>query len=193
MELFDIEGGKLVLNPANLYIPEIRALWERDKTKEKNQATKEISYVTFMGNMSTKNPYMAYSERDKEVKVRKDTIQKEPDEAIKKALERYKEFQNTTNTRLLLGARSAADKLAGYFEGVDFSQLDSYGKPVYSARELASNLKEVGNIVKSLVLLEKQVQKEQLDQQAVRGGNEIGQYELPDLDLEDDRSTEQEI
>ena len=84
-----------------------------------------------------------------------------------------------------MGARSAADKLVGYFEKVDFELMDNYGKPVYSARDLASNLKEVGNIVKSLVLLEKQVQKEQLDSQEVRGGNDIGMYELIDNELED--------
>lgn len=190
MELFDIEGGRLVLNPTNLFIPEFKVLWDRDKSQTKEQATLEIAYVAFMRSMSSKNPYNAYSDKDKKKKVQNDTIRTEPDELIEKALNKYQEFQKTTNTRLLLGARSAADKLAGYFERVDFEQLDSYGKPVYSARELASNLKEVGNIVKSLVLLENQVQKEQLDQQAVRGGNEIGMYELPSINLEDDRSTE---
>lgn len=185
MELFDIEAGRLVLNPNSLYIPEIKRIWERDKSIGKEQATDEIAYITFLCNMSTKNPYNAYSDTDKEKKVRKDTIKKEPDKFIKDAIERYKEFQNTTNTRLLIGARSAADKLAGYFETVDFSKVDSYGKPIYSARDLSSNLKEVGNIVKSLVQLDKQVQREQLDQQVVRGGNEIGMYELPEIDMDD--------
>ena len=30
MELFDIEGGKIVLDPNVLYIPEFKALWDRD-------------------------------------------------------------------------------------------------------------------------------------------------------------------
>jgi len=185
MELFDIEGGKIVLNPNVLYIPEFKEIWDRDDTEGHDIATKEIAYVTFMKNMSSKNPYNAYSIKDKELKVRKDTIKKEPDDIIKKALDRYEEFQNTVNTRLLMGARSAADKLVGYFEKVDFDLVDNYGKPIYSARDLSSNLKEVGNIVKSLVLLEKQVQKEQLDSQDVRGGSEIGMYELPDNDVEE--------
>lgn len=192
MELFDIEGGKIVLNPNSLFIPEFKEIWDRDKSKDKYNATNEIAYIVFMANMSNKNPYNAYSDKDKAAKVLSDTIRKEPDEVILKALNRYKEFQNTTNTRLLMGARSAADKLAEYFETIDFSLVDGYGKPIYSARELASNLKEVGNIVKSLVLLETQVHREQLEMHAARGGSEIGLYELPDVDLEneDDSSTE---
>jgi len=191
MELFDIEGGKLMLNPTNLFIPEFKALWDRDKSKTKEQAALEISYVAFMCSMASRNPYNAYSERDRKIKITNDTIRTEPDELIEKALVRYREFQKTANTRLLAGARNAADKLAGYFEKVDFDKVDSYGKPIYSARDLSSNLKEVGNIVKSLVLLENQVQKEQLEQQAVRGGNELGMYELPDIISDnDDRSTE---
>jgi hypothetical protein len=80
--------------------------------------------------------------------------------------------------RLLEASEGAADKLADYFDTIDFSQVDSYGKPLYSAKDLSSNLKDVGNIVKSLAMLEKQVQTEIADKN-VRGQSEIGPYELP--------------
>ena len=88
-------------------------------------------------------------------------------------------MQSTTYTRLLKSSLKAADKLAEYFEMLDFTKLDSMGKPVYTVRDLGFSLKEVGNIIKSLTSLEKQVQKDQLESVKVRGDNEIGMYETP--------------
>lgn len=182
MELFDIEGGNIVLNPNSLYIPEFKKIWDRDKTKKKDKATAEIAYITFKHNLSNDNPYLAYPEKEKEGKLKKDIFddeQWEPDELIQKAEIRYREFQNTHSARLLHGARSAADKLAEYFENIDFNKLDNYGRPVYSAKELSGNLKDVSNIVKSLKQLQEQVEKEQMEAKTARGDVEIGMYEVP--------------
>ena len=89
----------------------------------------------------------------------------------------------TTNTRVLLGAKKAAEELAKWFEQIDFSLVDAYGKPVFSARELSSNLKEVGNIVKSLGQLEEMVRQEQIEKTMTRGGSDIGMYEIKRSDL----------
>lgn len=177
MELFDIDSGKVTLNPTSLYIPPFKELWDRDTSENKDQATKEIAYVAFLCNLSAKNPYNAYAESLREEKVNKDTIRKKPDKIIKDAIKKYKEFQDTTYTRLLISSKNAAEKLASYFDNMDFSKVDSYGKPIYTGRDLTSNLKEVGNIIKSLTSLEKQVQKDMLDISNVRGGSEIGAFE----------------
>jgi len=179
MELFDIDAGVVTLNPTSLFIPEFKVLWDRDKSEDKETATKEIAYVAFCKSLSGKNPYIAYAESIRENKVNEDTIKREPDELIKKALVKYAEFQDTTYTRLLKSSKNAAEKLSVYFDNMDFNLTDSYGKPVYSGRDLTSNLKEVGNIIKSLTNLEKQVQKDLLDNDSVRGGGDIGPFEMP--------------
>lgn len=182
MELFDIERGKLVLHPNNLYIPQFKKIWERDKDPGKEQATKEIAYITFLCNLSSKNPYGGYAEKDKAIRIAQDVfndINYKPDAEIKAAIDKYTEMQSTTYTRLLKSSLKAADKLAEYFDLLDFAQLDSSGKPVYTVRDLGFSLKEVGNIIKSLTSLEKQVQRDQLEATTARGGNEIGFYETP--------------
>ncbi len=183
MELFDIENDRLVLNPTNLYIPPFKKIWDRDKSKGKSKAYNEIAYVTFLCNMSRKNPYNAYSDFDKDKKIREDLFGSpdwEPNNLVQEAIEKYNEMQKTTNSRLLQSAKNGAQKLANYFDRVDFEAIDNYGKPKYSARDYAFNLKEVGNIVKSLTQLEKQVEKEQMELSEARGGSEIGIYEIPD-------------
>ena len=179
MELFDVDAGNITLNPTSLYIPEFKELWDRDKSVTKERATHEIAYIVFLCSYSVKNPYNVYAESIKEQKVNEDTIKGIPDESIERAIKKYKEMQETTYTRLLASSKGAAEKLAGYFDDIDFSKIDAYGKPIYSGRDLTSNLKEVGNIIKSLTSLEKQVQRDLLDNTSIRGGSSVGPFELP--------------
>ena len=187
MKLFDIVNGKVVMNPQTLVMPEFRCLWDRDKSKEKYKAILEISFVVFLCDESISNPYRAYKEGYRELELKKDFIGDEtwePDKEIKTAISKFKKSTQTTNTRLLIKAKSGAEKLADYFDDVDFSIKDKDGKSRYSARELASNLAAVGSIVKSLNQLEEMVKKEQLESQTVRGGGDIGFYEIPRSDFD---------
>lgn len=179
-ELFDIVGGDVVLNPQALYIKPFRDIWNRDESPNKETATNEISYVVFL--LHNLSPYFSYPEEIRETMVKQDVFghpDYEIDEVVESALRKYSDFQNTTNTRLLGSAKAAAEELSNYFRSVDFSVLDEKGKPMYSARELASNLSAVGNIIKSLSALEKQVRKEQMEDINVKGQSEIGDYEIP--------------
>lgn len=187
MKAFDILGDSVTFTPEFLAVPEFRAIWDRDKRKGKAQAMKELSFVALLCDNTTSNPYRNYSEEIRWEILRDDYIGKKdwsPDKAIKAAVEKLHSMSETTSSRLLRSAKIAADKLGNYFESVDFTLLDDSGKPVYSARELASNLGAVGNIVKSLKVLEDQVRKEQLDDNITRGGFEIGVFEIPDDDID---------
>lgn len=170
MRLFDIEKGRLILNPTALWIPELKKLWTRDKTKEKADAYAEISYIVFM--YDYRSPYRDYAEQNRGQKILTDCFPDnpdwKPDDAVKKAIKRFREFQSTANSRLLGAAKIAADKLTEYFIAVDPN----------SATEIVRNLKELGTVVKSLDALEKQVQKEQLEKNNIRGGQEVGLFEV---------------
>ena len=175
------------MNPSSLAMPEFRVLWDRDEDVDKDNAVREISYVVFLCDESLANPYRAYKEGDREDVLLKDFIKEKkwkPDKAIQAAIDKFMEATQTTNSRLLKAAKNAAEKLAGYFDMIDFNTLDKDGKPMFSAKELASNLAAVGNIVKSLHSLEEMVKKEQLETNTVRGGGEIGFYELPRNDFD---------
>ena len=182
MKVFDIVSGEIIIDPSRLIIPEFNKLWTRDKTKSKSTALKEISYITFLYDLSADNPYRGYTEYERKDILKKDLFGRtswKPDPAVQKAKDKFRDLMETTNTRVLLGAKKAAEELAKWFEQIDFSLVDAYGKPVFSARELSSNLKEVGNIVKSLAQLEQMVRQEQLDKTTTRGGTDIGMYEIP--------------
>lgn len=181
-KLFDIERNRIVPDANILAVPILKKIWFRDKHKEKDKAFKEISYIVFLCDFHS--PY-----RDMEENIRKQSIVEDifddntwkPDKLILKGIETYKKLQETPSMRLLTSARNTLDKLSDYFDSIDFSEEDIMGKPKYSANDLTKNLKEVGNIVRSLANLEKQVRLE-LEEQSVRGDSEIGYFEDPDSD-----------
>jgi len=180
--LFNISSsGKIELNVDVLAIPPFEEIWNRDKTETKDKATMEIKYIVYLCDYNS--PYNGYSSKEKEKKIRRDIIKEDkwnPDQLILDAIKKYEDLQSTLSTRILKSAKIGAEKLSEYFENFDFTSLDDNGKPIYTARDLASNLKSVGDIVKSLANLERQVQKEQLESDSVRGKSEIGDYELVD-------------
>lgn len=186
MRLITIEGDRIVLTPECLSIPEFHALWKRDRSKFKKKAIQELTYVTFLVDNTIHNPYRGYGEE-----MRKDVLQKDyfeddfkADKGLLEAIDKYRSMQKTTSSRLVAAAQVAADKLADYYMAVDFSRLTDDGKSFYSAREVQGNLKDLSNTIKSLFALEEQLRKEQLDGNLSRGGFEIGEFEIPSMDID---------
>ena len=186
MRLIDIEGDRIVPTPECLSIPEFHALWKRDRSKFKKTGMLELTYVTFLCDNTIHNPYRGYSEDFRREQLKEDYFTKDwkPDTQVKDAIARYKELQRTTSSRLVSAAQIAADNLADYYSMVNFHEFDNNGKPLYSARDVQNNLKDLSNTIKSLYALEEQLRKEQLDGNLSRGGFEIGEFEIPSKDID---------
>jgi len=119
---------------------------------------------------------------EKELLIKEDIFKNKdwkPDKEIEEAKKVYTRLQITPSMRMLQSAKIAIEKVAEWFENVDLEEEDTFGKLKYSANDVSRNLKEIGNIVKSLNNLEKQVRLE-LEETNARGNNEIGYFEDPD-------------
>ena len=174
MGLFDYKDHKIVLNPDAVAIPPFRKLWERDKSKTKHKATQELTYIYFMYDF--KSPYNIYPENDRKSRVMNDYIKTpdwKPDAEVKLAIASYNEFQRTYSMRFLESARGLADKLSSYFDEVDFHATDDNGKPLYSAKDAVSNLKQVGDVIESLDKVEEKVRTEVDSKSKIRGDKAI--------------------
>jgi len=169
-KLFDIQNGKVVLNPTTLWIPEFKAIWDRDKKKSKDKAVAEISYIVFM--YSFQSPYLAYSATDRESRIITDFLSDyedwKPDELVQKAVKKYNELQDSVSLKLLRSTRLALEKIEEYFRDASKEDINT----------IVKNSKELGNLVQSLDKLERQVQKEQLDSGSIRGSSEVGLFEI---------------
>jgi hypothetical protein len=178
MKLFDIVAGKVVMNPTILWIPEFRDLWERDKSKYKEKAVNEISYIVFLYDF--RSPYLAYSANDREHRIIQDCFKDskwQPDEQIQAATKKYIELQSSPILRLLQASMDCCDKMTDYLNNVDLNLRDSYGKPIYTIKEVRDTMKDIGDIVGSLESIKEKVEKEQMERGSVRGGTGIGAFE----------------
>ena len=174
MGLFDFKEYKVVLNPDAVAIPPFKELWERDKSKNKHKATKELSYVYFVCDF--KSPYAIYSEVERPSKVREDFIKDDkwkPDDMVKEAMRKYDIFQETYTMKFLKSARGLCEKLQKYFDEVDFAAFDDKGKPIYSAKDAMANLEKVGKVIESLNQVEDKVKKEISDTAKIKGKKDI--------------------
>lgn len=185
MKVIDIEGDKISLTAEALSVPQFYVLWERDRGKFKKKAIKELTYVTFLIDNTTSNPYRGYGEDLRKEQLIKDFFEEgwEPDAEVIEAVEKMRSLQKTTSSRLVSSAKQAADKLADYYSSVDFTKYSVDGKPLYSAKDVQGNIKDLFSTIKSLFALEEQLRKEQMDGNTARGGFEIGEFEIPSTDI----------
>lgn len=178
-KLFDIVGTKVTPEARVIAIPAMKKIWDRDKSKGKERAFKEYSYITFL--VDFHSPYRDLSEDIKEKTIIKDVFGDDSfkkDDVIIEAIKKYEQLQETRHMRLLKSYEHIEDEITKYNMQVDLSKLDDWGKPIYDPKTIQNSAKEIGNTVKSLAILEKQVQTEIAESSSVRGQSEIGPYEL---------------
>ena len=69
-------------------------------------------------------------------------------------------------------------KLEEYFRDIDLTILDDNGKPIYTARDLITNLSNMGKVIDGLSRLEEIVKKEEQAANTNRGGIEVNKYSI---------------
>ena len=171
--MFDIQGGKIKLNVEDLAIPPFKDHY--NKAEDKSQALKEIEYVIWLYKWNT--PYEAYPEKERAQRVAIDVFKDEkytPTAEVKELAKRFVEFQETPGTRLLTASRAAAEGLTEALNLYSAGAMD-----IDIALKVSRILKDVGNIVKSLDMTMKQARAEQMETGRVKGGGQIGLYEIP--------------
>lgn len=169
--MFDIVGNKIVLSTDDLAIPPFKDHF--NKAEDKSFAKKEIEFVIWRYRWNT--PYEAYPEKDRTKKVAIDVFKDEnysPSEEVKELAKRFLEFQETPGTRLLASSNAAAEGL------IDALNAYSGAMDIDTAIKVTRILKDVGNIVKSLDMATKQAKAEQMETGRVKGGGQIGLYEM---------------
>ena len=130
MKLFDIENGQVILNPTSLWLPEFKKLWDRDKSKTKAKAAREISYIVFL--YDYRSPYQAYPEGDRESRIKADYFSDmpnwTPDDDINAAIKRFDEFQDSASLRLLRSIKLALESINEYFKTAGPDDIDKIVK-----------------------------------------------------------------
>ena len=171
---YDNVNKYLDLNePEILLVREFKALLDRDKTKTKTRATKELTYIYLA--LDLKSPYSNYLEQERHEEALADsglTEEQFNDPIFREACRKYRNLQNSNKSvKLLEAARRAADQFIDYFETiVDLNERDINGKPIFQAEKVMKEMAQLSNVHEELVDLENKVKKELTEQSTIRAG-----------------------
>lgn len=163
--------------PEILLIKEFKDLYKRDKSKSKDRAWAEFTYIYLA--IDWKSPYNQYTEQEKHEEALNDsglTEEKFNDPIFRAACRKYRALQDSNKSiKLLESAKRAADQFIDYFDTiVDLNERDQNGKPVFSAEKVMKEMSQLHKVHEELVTLEDQVKKELTEQSSIRAGVEEG-------------------
>ena len=144
IRLFKYEGYTVTIEPEALMLAPFKAIWDRDKDKNKSNALQELAYIYFMGDPRSDYQYLVDEE------VRSSEIIKglgmpaawKEDAVVKRAMAFYESFK-PTSAGLLEDTRLFVNKYRKKLRDLDFDSLE------------VKELKEIGGIIKQIPVLAK--------------------------------------
>ena len=178
MKLFRMDGYDLRISDEALCLKPFRTLWKRDKSKGKETAMMELTYVFMMEDpRSDYQTFIDKEERDRQVRTGlglKDSWK--PDKAITEAMEFYASFKSEA-ALLLEDIRVAITKLREYIKTIDLNAVDDKGKPIYTLNTYTATIGQIPKLITSLDEAEKAIARDIMQNDRIRGGMEKGIYE----------------
>jgi hypothetical protein len=161
-DLIEVDGNKVIPSPYALTIPEFSKL-----------KIEELSAVYFF--VDHRSPYRGYEEEDRWNHI-KDLLKVAATPKVSAAIDKYKELSESSAVKVLKAARESVTKLEKYFKDVDLTMMDDNGKPIFHAKDLISNLANMGKVINGLEELEELVKKQQQKDNPNRGGVVTNKY-----------------
>lgn len=174
MKLFEIQNNFPVVTTECLMIEPFKTIWKRDKSKNKDKAYGELQYVYFSSDF--KSLYLAFDKDIREERLIDDFIKDKkwkPDQFVKDAIKKYKEFQNTPTMRFLQANQDAMESMAEYFSNIDWDQ-EFNGKAKYDITKVSGAVKQAGGIIDNIEKLKEKVAKEQSLSSTKARGDSVG-------------------
>lgn len=184
MKLIKFEDFQIKLADEAFLVRPIRRLWNQDRSAQKEQFWRQISYLYFMVSPSSNYSYILdMDERAAEV-IKQEGLPKDfkPSPLLKEAMEIYKKLTITPSQKLLEASLKAANTVSKFLsDDTILDKTDEKGRPIYQISSVTAALKNVEGIVSSLQALQKKVEAE-LEEES---GKARGSQELTIGDMED--------
>ena len=178
MNLFKYEQYKVNISEEAFALKPFKQIWNRDKTKSKDRAIQELTYIYFMEDPRSDFQYIVdQDERSKAIKEAEGMDLKwEPDKLVKEAMDFYASFKPTA-ALLLEDTRVAIDKLRKLLRDIDLNAQDNNGKPIYTLNTITATIKQIPSLVKDLDEAEKALTMELKSNSKMRGSGEKKLFE----------------
>lgn len=170
-----IEYNNYTITPTQeaFLIKPIRDLFNKDKSKNKENFMKQMSIMYFLVDPRSSYSYIIdEEERLKEILLQEGLPKDyKISEDLKKAMDIYQKHTVTSSSALLQDTKIVIGKLRQFFRDVDLNALDDKGKPIYTVSAITKAIKDVPELAKDIIAAEKVVAQEIEEQGRARGGN----------------------
>lgn len=170
IRLFHYEGYEVGIEPEAIMLAPFKAIYDRDKHKDKSIAKQELAYIYFMGDPRSDYQFLVDAEvRSLEV-IKALGMPKdwEPDAVINRALVFYESFK-PISAGLLEDTRFVVNKLRQELRQMDFNERDDKGKPVHTLQSITATLKQIPGLAKDLDEAERTLSKDIMAEAKARG------------------------
>jgi hypothetical protein len=180
MKLLKLENNHLCsITPEALGLKVFRDIWERDKTKNKDRAKLDLSFVYFFADWQS--TFKKLPVEDKIITLEKEVYdnKQKADELVLAAAKLYEEIQNESSFSLkyLESVKKTAMKIADYLEKIDLAERTKLGGQVYNTSQLQKTIADFPETIKKIIEMEKQVQVELTQDPNLRGGAHKSSFE----------------
>jgi len=167
MNLIEFDKGtySVKYSPLLLTLEPFKKIIDRDKTKGKEMAIKEISFIAFFADIRSDYMYIVNDEERARELVNDLELPKnwKIDATIKQAIEFYTSRSTTVNSSIYKSACKAAIDISNYLNKTDIllSERDENGKVVTDISKITSALEKVPKIMANLNSAHTELIKEQ--------------------------------
>lgn len=169
------KDNRIDIEPRMLWIPEFKALWERDVSKGKTKVSKEYAYIYFIEDYKSEyNIYGIEKPRIVAMDIMGDELYS-PDLSVQAAMDKYSKLQETTSMRYLKSVRDTVNSLLKYYDELRYKH-GQMNAASYDPSLAMKALKEVELVLEKVEKWEKKVYSEE-DSMSIRGGGKIGIFE----------------
>ena len=162
MKLIEYDGMEFKIADEALLVRPIRELFQKDKSKKKEEFWKQISYLWFMCDPRSSYMYLVDDDaRSSEIKAQEGLGKDwEPSELLKEAMIVYRKQAVTTASILLESMRKGIEQLRKFFNEFDLFALDKNDRPIYQVSTMTAALKQVPELAKALIEAENELAKD---------------------------------
>ena len=165
IRLFKYEGYEVIIEPEALMLAPFKALYDRDKSKDKSMAKQELAYLYFMGDPRSDYQYLVDTEVRSEEIIKGLGMPKDwkPDEVVNRALTFYESFK-PISAGLLEDTRLFVNKYREKLRDLNFEDLE-----VRELKEIGAIIKQIPALAKDLDEAERTLSKDIVAEAKARG------------------------
>lgn len=170
IRLFHYEGYEVEIEPEALMLAPFKAIYDRDKSKDKSMAKQELAYIYYMEDPRSDYQFLVDSEvRNNEV-IKGLGMPKgwKADKVIERALTFYGSFK-PMSAGLLEDTRYFVSNLRKKLRTMDFDEKDDKGKPLYTLSSITETINKIPILAKNLDEAERTLSKDITNEAKARG------------------------